>query len=116
MSTLTWKTSKRGMLVDALPSITMERRAMRIDDVLAVWTPAKTQGIRGLGFMAKRRPHLFVMLMMAHISEQSPKDIRLTHQVSKVLPYPFNILCLDIELVTLCGHFFLLTTSSYDIH
>eukprot|EP00967_Tisochrysis_lutea_P025834 scaffold29819_cov31-Tisochrysis_lutea.AAC.5 len=61
----------------------MERRAMRIDDVLAVWTPAKTQGIRGLGFMAKRRPHLFVMLMMAHISEQSPKDIRLTHQVSK---------------------------------
>lgn len=50
-----WVESERGIMqIDAISTA----------NVRALWTPTETDGSPGLGFYAKRRPHLFVMAMV----------------------------------------------------
>jgi len=50
-----WVDSERGIMqIDGISSA----------DVRAIWTPVQTDGCPGLGFYAKKRPHLFVMAMV----------------------------------------------------
>jgi hypothetical protein len=56
--------------------IESERSVMQIDaissaDVRAVWTPMQTDGCPGLGFYAKKKPHLFVMAMVRTVEGRS---------------------------------------------
>jgi hypothetical protein len=56
--------------------IESERIVMQMDDissadVLAVWTPMQTDGCPGLGFYAKKKPHLFVMAMVRTVEGRS---------------------------------------------
>jgi len=55
--------------------VEIERNIMQIDaisttDVLAIWTPLKTDGCPGMGFYAKNRPHLFVMAMVRTLEDR----------------------------------------------